>query len=628
MNTAFKHLRIFTFSLLFFSHCFLFAQSSSTLSTLGYEADILLQEELEKLSFQQYWKEGAVDPLGFLLALAPDRQEARKQEAQLTIDKLIQQLENKKLRKKPLAKQIKTIHGAVYDNLFRKYEADALFHQMFEDGTYQCVTGTALFSMILTHFDIKHSIIAHADHTNIMIQQGGTELLLESTEGEIGSYRIGPRFQKAYVSYLKNNRLISSREYQGKTEQEIFSSYFQQQESIQLKELIGIHYANQGLLLFEQGSIGSAIKAFEKASMFWTNEKVLDMLLSAQWQAWYEWEGEDVDGLILSGQFIQLFLKRNKAFEREQEIRTNFLLRCKGFWDQFYLKKIELEYAQKGYDGLIAIVQDSMLRTELAVIFHESIGAALSREKIAIPAITYYMKAFQIRPEDPNINANFIRLSQSAYYQLAVLERNEEELDRLHQILLTSFSDSTLQQFFSAQYHLSQAKYFLRQTQAFPALDHAQKAYIFNPDSAETQAVFAASMVARSWEDFPGSNNDWEQPIAYLQEQIETYPFVQEQALFLTNYGYILLNGAADFFRKEQFSKGQAILRRFESIRPKIEDQSKDMDEAIQQAYWEGASYWLRNQQFSRAKSFFQQGVKQMDRAELAEEKLRLLDQL
>jgi hypothetical protein len=101
-----------------------------------------------------------------------------------------QVLEKKKVRKKKLKKAAKIIFETTHEYFFKKYEEYAEFHQIFKDGTFNCVTASAIYALTLEHFDIPYEIRELPTHVYIVAAPKTEHIILESTDPIDGLYTI------------------------------------------------------------------------------------------------------------------------------------------------------------------------------------------------------------------------------------------------------------------------------------------------------------------------------------------------------------------------------------------------------------------------------------------------------
>lgn len=87
------------------------------------------------------------DQLQLLIAACPTGDEAMHTAFSGKVDQLFMRLESKKVRAKPVEKQVKLIFKEVHDSFLKRYLEEAIFTDLLETGTYNCVTASALYAV-------------------------------------------------------------------------------------------------------------------------------------------------------------------------------------------------------------------------------------------------------------------------------------------------------------------------------------------------------------------------------------------------------------------------------------------------------------------------------------------------
>lgn len=154
------------------------------------------------------------------------------------VTRIIQQLENSSLQRKKAERAAKILFNSVHDGLLLKYDENAAFNQIFNDGTYNCVTATALYSLILDYFDIAYQIRELPSHVYLILHPGPEQLILESTDPSLGVFQIN---KSKAVRMLVEQKIISEAEFRKKSIDELYSEYLEAEErNINLTAILSI----------------------------------------------------------------------------------------------------------------------------------------------------------------------------------------------------------------------------------------------------------------------------------------------------------------------------------------------------------------------------------------------------
>jgi hypothetical protein len=75
---------------------------------------------------------------------------------------------------------------STHKKFLKHFSPQATFAALFETGTYNCLTGTILYSLLLSEFNIRHQVIETNYHIFILVTTREGELLLEATDRQQG----------------------------------------------------------------------------------------------------------------------------------------------------------------------------------------------------------------------------------------------------------------------------------------------------------------------------------------------------------------------------------------------------------------------------------------------------------
>jgi hypothetical protein len=190
------------------------------------------------------------------------------------INQHINHLRSKNLHLKPLKKQIQNIYKTTHAKFLRKYDEKVFFNRIFENGTYNCVTASALYALILDEFNINYSIKETPTHVYLIADTLGQQTLIESTLPGIGPVNFNEKFKKNYIEYLNNNKIISDAEFEHSPSEELFRMHYSKDKSINLSQLAAIQYYNKGIFLMQEEKYVGAALSLKKASSIYPSNTI------------------------------------------------------------------------------------------------------------------------------------------------------------------------------------------------------------------------------------------------------------------------------------------------------------------------------------------------------------------
>lgn len=84
------------------------------------------------------------------------------------IEKMFFDLDNQKIKDKPIEKTLKIIHEYVEENFFKRYELVSDLPRFLNYGIFNCVSGTILYAIIFDHYHYEYEIKEVPSHVYIL----------------------------------------------------------------------------------------------------------------------------------------------------------------------------------------------------------------------------------------------------------------------------------------------------------------------------------------------------------------------------------------------------------------------------------------------------------------------------
>lgn len=131
----------------------------------------------------------------------------------------------------------------------KHYTQATSFDEIFTTGTYNCLSGTILYSVILTHFGIQHDIIETNYHIFILAQTSQGEVLLETTDGFDGFVTSDVQIRERIAGYQKRRN----------KKDDHYEFSFDLFNKVSEKELIGLLYYNYAVDSFNKQDFKKAV---------------------------------------------------------------------------------------------------------------------------------------------------------------------------------------------------------------------------------------------------------------------------------------------------------------------------------------------------------------------------------
>lgn len=150
----------------------------------------------------------------------------------------------------------------------KRYSETGSFADVFARGTYNCLSGTILYSTILNHFDIPHDVIETNYHIFIIAHTSKGDVLLEATNGMNGFIQDEASIRAHIVRYQNDT---------SDTEGGFESYYdfsFSTYKKVTEEELVGLLHFNYAVEAYNKRDLERAALQLEKVIGYYTSARI------------------------------------------------------------------------------------------------------------------------------------------------------------------------------------------------------------------------------------------------------------------------------------------------------------------------------------------------------------------
>lgn len=173
------------------------------------------------------------------------QQRISTEEIEVDLSQYLTRLEAIKKRKKNDLEFLRSVFFKTHRKYLKRYDASATLEETMTTGVYGCLTGTALYSIILSHFGYENYIVELTSHVYLKVKLDDKIVLIESTLPEDGFLQNVSEIAKATEQYQYNSRKPNSIiAIAGINEGNAEGAY---ERSISLKQLSGLQYYNMAI---------------------------------------------------------------------------------------------------------------------------------------------------------------------------------------------------------------------------------------------------------------------------------------------------------------------------------------------------------------------------------------------
>jgi hypothetical protein len=155
-----------------------------------------------------------------------------------------------------------------HQKFLKKFTQYASFHEMFDQGNYNCLTGTTMYALMLDHFQMNYTIIETNYHIFILVDTEKGKVLLEATDPVNGFVNEGRQIEKRIQSYRQN--VIQEVSTNKKYYQYTFDLY----NEVKLEQLLGLLHYNVAIVSYNNHEFQSAIAHLDQALELYNSPRI------------------------------------------------------------------------------------------------------------------------------------------------------------------------------------------------------------------------------------------------------------------------------------------------------------------------------------------------------------------
>ncbi|GAA4890557.1 hypothetical protein GCM10023311_13490 [Flaviramulus aquimarinus] len=194
---------------------------------------------------------------------------------------VIKSFPKKEEKAKKEKKRIKYIYDIIHDKFFKKYTLDAYFSDIFNDGTYNCVTASALYAFAFDELHIPYHIKETPSHVFLIAYPNSHKIYLETTAPGAYGYSTPKETEvQKIIDELIAYKLVTKEEVAEKGYMKFYEDYFYGKEFINKCNLIGMQYYNKGLFELNNVNYSEALNNLRKAKVFYSSPLIKPILKS------------------------------------------------------------------------------------------------------------------------------------------------------------------------------------------------------------------------------------------------------------------------------------------------------------------------------------------------------------
>ncbi|RLD24365.1 MAG: hypothetical protein DRI71_02795 [Bacteroidetes bacterium] len=165
---------------------------------------------------------------------------------------------------------VEYLYYYTHRKLLKKYDQYASLSETLTSGTYDCLTATAVYSILFTELSVPHAIVETNYHIYILVYPDSeNEILLETTDPTYGFIS-----NTNEIEHLKSEyRLANGEQASGQVDLNIDI-----ERRLEDQELIGLLFYNQSVNELNRGNWQLADDLANEAINYYSNARIIKLL--------------------------------------------------------------------------------------------------------------------------------------------------------------------------------------------------------------------------------------------------------------------------------------------------------------------------------------------------------------
>lgn len=367
-------------------------------STLKYASDF------ERTQFSQLDKKGTFNALHFLYCLDSTVTAEKAAQIEQKLNTFFDEKLTPLIGNKNTDKAIKAVFKQIHDNLLTKYVKESRFERLLDNGEYNCVTASALYALAFQKFGIPYQLRSTTDHVYVIANPGPNQLLIEATDPVGGAFSYNEQYKRTYIDMLVKQKMISKQENNETPLEQLFQKHFYTSDTIDLKQLIGYHYYNNGVALIGAQEFAPAANQLMKAYYLNRNSKVEHLLfLALAAQIGQNFDVTDTTHL----QRYFMFCKLGK--ETDFDALYNSYVQAS---DELLVRKDDTQKFDEISQYLFRNLPDTGTVNKFKEHYYYALAYSHATKKEFLPAYKNILSAYCINSKNIRVNAMYSELDK------------------------------------------------------------------------------------------------------------------------------------------------------------------------------------------------------------------------
>ncbi len=443
------------------SSVLIFAQSSIVIS----EETLVFKSQYEKETFLNIQDN---DYFELLYSIGnPHASKANYLAYRQRLDKFESNYTKLSFDEEKIDKSLKKLKKGIDEEWLKLYRLNALPYDLTEQGIFNCVTGTMLYSQILQDFGQKVVINVYPEHVNLDVFYGKNKVLIEATSRDLGYIVMDRDYKIRQLKALKLMKIISDEEFSNGRVDELFEKYYFEELTTSDKGLAALQYYNNGLYQEELENVEASIEELIKSyylQPFQITENVLYSSLMAHLYNKIEYSDRDLT-------YLKLAMQLSSINDRDYRNASDLF----GWYTQNMMveKQEPMEYS-KTTNSLLDELNQTELIDEISFIYNMAMYRYGVTNQGYIESDSFIQQAYLLKPKNQDIQELSLHHIVQRTTAYSSPESWYEYLSNAED-LYTFLDTNTLYQSFKAEVNLASSAHYFTIGSKKQALEELEK---------------------------------------------------------------------------------------------------------------------------------------------------------
>jgi tetratricopeptide (TPR) repeat protein len=356
-------------------------------------SDLVYSSKFEREVFTDFLEEKKAHPFDLFMAGGTLLTDDRVSDARKRFYTYLEQFKEPKVAAKKNDKKAKYVYDAIHKSFLNKYKESTSFEEVFYNGNYNCVSGSALYALAFEEIGIPYVIKEEPTHVYLIAYPETERIKIETTTPVRGVLVLNTSFKQQFVKTLRDQKLISAQEYGLRSSDELFDQhYFANQESVTLSNLAGIQYMNAAIERNNERKFEEAAQLMDKAYVLFPAPRTAYLLMTmtaAAFEARKQKDSIHAQYLTRLSRFTSMGVT-HEMIAGEFGRAINTLLFEKGKRDE----------AQTYYRVAVSRIQHHELKNDMEFTFHFESGRLAYQQARYKDATAHFESALVQKPSN------------------------------------------------------------------------------------------------------------------------------------------------------------------------------------------------------------------------------------